>query len=45
MVKYLTNVLLEEWSKIPINILLNFVESLPRRVEVVITAKDGPTSY
>ena len=40
---YLTNALLEEWSKIPINILLNLVESLPRRVEAVIAAKGGPT--
>ena len=41
----LTNALLEEWSKIPINTLLNLVESLPRRVEAVIAAKGGPTSY
>ncbi|KAL0151306.1 hypothetical protein M9458_053497 [Cirrhinus mrigala] len=41
----LTNALLEEWSKIPINTLLNFVDSLPRRVEAVIAAKGGPTSY
>ena len=41
----LTNALLEEWSKISINTLLNLVESLPRRVKVVITAKGGPTSY
>jgi len=33
------------WSKIHINILLNLVESLPRRVEAVIAAKGGPTSY
>ncbi|KAK3562531.1 hypothetical protein QTP86_000548 [Hemibagrus guttatus] len=32
----LTNVLLEERSEIPINTLLNLVESLPRRVEAVI---------
>jgi len=38
-------VLLEEWSKIPINTLLNLVESLPRRVEAVIAAKGGPTPY
>ncbi len=41
----LTNALLEEWSKIPIKTLLNLVESLPRRVEAVIAAKGGPTSY
>ena len=41
----LTNALLEEWSKIPINTLLNLVESLPRRVEAVIATKGGPTSY
>lgn len=37
--------LLEEWSKIPINTLLILVDSLPRRVEAVIAAKGGPTSY
>uniref|UniRef100_A0A3P8SGA8 Tc1-like transposase DDE domain-containing protein n=1 Tax=Amphiprion percula TaxID=161767 RepID=A0A3P8SGA8_AMPPE len=41
----LTNALLEEWSKIPINTLLNLVDSLPRRVEAVIAAKGGPKSY
>ena len=41
----LTNALLEEWPKIPINTLLNLVESLPRRVEAVIAAKGGPTPY
>jgi len=41
----LTNVLLEEWSKIPTNTLLNLVESLPRRVEAVIAAKGGPIPY
>ena len=41
----LTNALLEEWSKILIKTLLNLVESLPRRVEAVIAAKGGPTSY
>uniref|UniRef100_A0A3Q2W3X4 Tc1-like transposase DDE domain-containing protein n=1 Tax=Haplochromis burtoni TaxID=8153 RepID=A0A3Q2W3X4_HAPBU len=41
----LTNALLEEWSEIPINTLLNLVESLPRRIEAVIAAKGGPTSY
>ena len=41
----LTNVLLEEWSKIPINTLLNLVDSLPRRVEAVLAAKGGAMSY
>jgi len=41
----LTNVLLEEWSKTPINTLLKLVESVARRVEAVIAAKGGPTSY
>ena len=34
----LTNALLEEWSNIPIDTLLNLVDSLPRRVETVIAA-------
>jgi len=41
----LTDAILEEWSRIPMNTLLNLVESLPRRVEAVIAAKGGPTSY
>jgi len=42
----LTNALKEEWSKIPINTLLNLVESLPRRVEAaVIAANGGPNPY
>ncbi|KAL7873868.1 hypothetical protein AOLI_G00129390 [Acnodon oligacanthus] len=35
----LTNALLEERSKIPMNTLLTLVESLPRRAEAVIAAK------
>ena len=41
----LTNALLQKRSKIPINALLNLAESLPRRVDAVITAKGEPTSY
>ena len=41
----LTNALLEEWSNIPIDTLLNLVDSLLRRVEAVIAAKGGPTQY
>ena len=40
-----TNELLEEWSKIPLNTLLNLVDILPRRVKAVLAAKGGPTAY
>lgn len=40
-----TNVLLKERSKIPINSFPNFVETFPSRVEAVIAAKVGLTSY
>ena len=40
----LTNALLEEWSNISIDTLLNLVESLPRRVEAGIAAKGGANS-
>ena len=45
LVPDLTNALLEEWSNIPIDTLLDLVDSLPRRVEAVIPAKGGPTQY
>ena len=41
----LTNALMEEWSKIPINTLLNIMESLPRRAEAVRAAKGRPILY
>jgi len=41
----LTNALLVDWSKIPINALLNLVETLARRIEAIKAAKSGPTSY
>lgn len=40
----LTNTLTDEWSKIPINTLLNNMEPLYRRVEAGIVAKNGPKS-
>lgn len=40
----LTNALLEEWSKFPIN-TRKHVENLRRNVETVITAEGGTTSY
>lgn len=39
----LSNVQLEELSKIPLSTLSNFVNSLSRRVEAVAIAKGGPT--
>ena len=41
----LTNALLEEWSKIPTNTLLNLEESLPRRTKAVKGAEGGLMSY
>ena len=41
----LTNTLLEDWSNIPIDTLLNLVDGLPRRFEAVIAAKGEPTQY
>ena len=40
----LTNALLEEWSNIPIDTLLNLVDSLPRRVEAVLAAKGASST-
>ena len=41
----LTNALLEEWSNIHLDTLLNLVDSLPRGVGAVIAAKGGPTQH
>lgn len=41
----LTYVLMEAWSKNPINTLLNLQESLPRGGKAVIAAKAGLKSY
>ena len=41
----LTYALLEEWSNIPIDTLLNLAGGFPRRVEAVVAAKGGPTQY
>ncbi len=38
-VSVLTNALLNEWAKIPTEIIQNLVENLQRRVEAVIAAK------
>lgn len=44
-VSHLTNFLLEEWLKIPLNALLNLVEVLLRRGGAVTPVIGGPTSH
>ena len=41
----LTNALAAEWKQVPVAMFQHLVESLPRRVEAVIVAKEGPTPY
>ena len=43
--KELEDVLAEEWDKIPLETIHNLYESIPRRIDAVIAAKDGPTPY
>lgn len=43
--KELESFLTEEWTKIPLETIQNLYESIPRRIEAVITAKGGPTPY
>jgi len=35
----------EEWNQLPQNILLNLIESMPRRIEACITNNGWPTKY
>jgi hypothetical protein len=35
----------EEWNKIPAEVCQGLIESMPRRVEAVLTAKGGYTKY
>ena len=39
----ISNGLVAEWKQVPAAMFQHLVESLPRRVEAVITAKGGPT--
>ena len=44
-IKDLTTVLIEEWNKLPLEVLQKHVDSMPCRVAAVISAKGGPTRY
>jgi hypothetical protein len=35
----------EEWNKITLETCQNLIESMPRRVQAVIKAKEGHTKY
>jgi hypothetical protein len=41
----LEDVCQEEWCKIPLQIVQNLYESIPRRIADVLKAEGGPTSY
>ncbi|GFT63492.1 hypothetical protein TNCV_869741 [Trichonephila clavipes] len=41
----LTSVMMDAWKAIPMVTYQKLVESLPKRVQAVIHAKGGPTSY
>ena len=41
----LTNALVAEWKQVPAAMIQHLVESLHRKVEAVIAAKEGPTPY
>ena len=41
----LTSALVAEWKQIPAAMFQHLVESLPRRVDAIIAAKEEPTPY
>ena len=43
--KELEAALKEEWNKIPQNVLMNLIESMPRRIQACINSKGYPTKY
>lgn len=43
--KKLEQVLIDEWYKIPIEVVQNLYDSIPRRVQAVIKSGGGPTKY
>ena len=43
--EHLFQMLKEEWEKIPEDVALNLVDSMPRRVEALVKAKGHHTKY
>ena len=43
--KELEAALKEEWNKIPQNVLMNLIESMPSRIQACIKSKGYPTKY
>ncbi|KAK9710483.1 hypothetical protein QE152_g26000 [Popillia japonica] len=43
--KQLTDILVEEWDNIPLETIQKLYESIPRRIEAVLQASDGSTTY
>jgi hypothetical protein len=43
--KQLEDVPQEEWYKIPLEIIQNMYECIPRMIVVLLEAKDGPATY
>jgi hypothetical protein len=41
----LWQVVLQEWEKVPLDLIKSLYESMPRRVEAVVRAKGGHTKY
>src|SRR2546423_1912255 len=41
----LETALQEEWGKISMNQIISLIESMPRRIEAVITSNGWPTKY
>ena len=34
-----------EWQQIPAKVIANLIESMPRRIQMVITAREGSIRY
>ena len=43
--KALINALMEEWQKVPLDVVRNLISSMPQRIMAVINAKGSHTQY